>query len=585
MVHSVRALLVALLVVGATVAIARPADAAGDTYDWVATNDGGTHVASDAANWVRESDGQHGVPGSLDTARAVSPATPLVIDSTWTVSELDVVGAAEDGTIDVRTANGATFHATSVSLNGDSDLGLGSVTISSSLTISGTFTFDGHLGSTSDRAQLVLDGAHGTNGSSFSSGAVDVTVVGTHPSSISRVAIGEPSLDLDDGVGGTFVGHIDAVGPLRIVGDLPSQAHVVEHPNGPGGTVGPFVWDEPTANLDGELDLPYATDRELPDQLTINGLAEITPPFAGGSITVGPTGTLALSSDHISRPFPFVALDGTFSAAPGASLLTDAIPRCAGDEDLIVRAADGIDTPTAAVTKWGTVPTGLTPRTVTLGRDLVVVWQRAADDTCSGGNQAIVHALYRDVLARLADAGGSTYWTGKLDGGASQSSIASGLLATREAKVAFARSTFAVWSCTSDAPSTEQVNSAADQLQAGVSLAVVRADVIADTVPDNGDPVTCLYHGVLGRTPDSGGRAYVEGRLASGESVQTVARKLMTTSEGRRVQFNRLYQHLLGRNATADEVTAGVDLIHHHETELDITARLAGTAEYAGQYT
>src|SRR4051794_10197020 len=113
---------------GATMTVARPADAAGEAYDWVATNDGSTHVASDPANWVRESDGQHGVPGALETARGGSPVTALAVDTTWPAAELDVVGAVSDGVDDLRTTSTARLTATSASLNGDSDLDNGAQT-------------------------------------------------------------------------------------------------------------------------------------------------------------------------------------------------------------------------------------------------------------------------------------------------------------------------------------------------------------------------------------------------------------------------------------------------------------------------
>jgi hypothetical protein len=104
--------------------------------------------------------------------------------------------------------------------------------------------------------------------------------------------------------------------------------------------------------------------------------------------------------------------------------------------------------------------------------------------------------------------------------------------------------------------------------------------VLASTVPDDGDPVVCLYHAVLGREPDSGGRAYAEGKLEQ-ESLQKLARRYMVTSEGRRVQFNRLYQRLLGRDATSDEVTAGTAAVRHGHPETWVTARVAGSDEYA----
>ena len=102
---------------------------------------------------------------------------------------------------------------------------------------------------------------------------------------------------------------------------------------------------------------------------------------------------------------------------------------------------------------------------------------------------------------------------------------------------------------------------------------------MASTIPSDGDPVVCLYRAALGRNPDPGGRAYVEGRLEV-ESVQKVSRRLVMSSEGRRVRFNRLYQHLLARDAQPVEVADAVAAVQSGRTEPWVTAQIAGTNEY-----
>jgi hypothetical protein len=187
--------------------------------------------------------------------------------------------------------------------------------------------------------------------------------------------------------------------------------------------------------------------------------------------------------------------------------------------------------------------------------------------------------MYRDLLGRVADTSGTAYWAGTLDAGTTPTALATRLLGTDAARTNLVRATWATWSCDGAPPSDDTVATAAEFLRIGGSLAVLRADVLASTVPDDGDPVACLYQAALGREPDAGGRAYAERRLER-ESLQRVARRYMTTSEGRRVQFNRLYQRLLGRVATPEEVATGTDEVRSGQTEGWLTAQVAGSDEY-----
>ena len=128
-------------------------------------------------------------------------------------------------------------------------------------------------------------------------------------------------------------------------------------------------------------------------------------------------------------------------------------------------------------------------------------------------------------------------------------------------------------------PSDLAVAMGVEYLRGGGSLPALRADIVASTIPSDGDPVVCLYRAALGRDPDPGGRAYVEGRLES-ESVQKVSRRLVMSSEGRRVRFDRLYQHLLARAAQPVEVADAVAAIQAGRTEPWVTAQIAGSDEY-----
>ncbi len=204
------------------------------------------------------------------------------------------------------------------------------------------------------------------------------------------------------------------------------------------------------------------------------------------------------------------------------------------------------------------------------------------DDSCAAGaSEALARAMYRDLVGRVGDEGGVGYWSGQLESGTSGGSVASSLMATAEARTELVRDTYDVWSCVEEPPTADEVAEGAAFSKAGGSIAVLRSEVVAATVPDDGDPVDCLYGAVLGRAPDPGGRAYVEDQLDAGRSVERMAQKMVATTEGRRVRFNRIYRHLLGRNAAAEEVAAGVAAIRGGPSEQALFAAIAGSEEYS----
>jgi hypothetical protein len=240
-----------------------------------------------------------------------------------------------------------------------------------------------------------------------------------------------------------------------------------------------------------------------------------------------------------------------------------------------VRAAGGV---TAFGVDLLNEPPQLDADLVRMRTQLAAVVRSTDTAGCATGSSVrLVRSLYRDLLGRVADAGGASYWAGVLDGGMPATSVAVRLLSTSAAQDNLVRQTWSVWSCDDVAPTDDEVAGGVAFLASGGALADLRGQVLTSTVPDGGDPVDCLYDAVLGRAPDAGGRAYAERSLAR------LTRRYMVTSEGRRVQFNRLYRRLLGRDATPDEVTAGTTEVRHGRPETWVTALIAGSGEYAAR--
>jgi hypothetical protein len=571
--------LVALALATATLLIGQPAEAAGDTYVWVATSPGNF---TNPANWERQSDGQPGVPGAGDVALITAPAGKVTVDADVEVGSLVEEGAVRDGTVDLAMPQSSSITADLVSLSGDTDL-RGSV-ITPSLRLSGAVT-----NTTTDSISLpAVDPDH--VGQLFLADAsvpglilldepVDIQVEGEGPSRLDVDLADPSSLRLVGVDGGTLDGTAFAAGDVTIVGDIPASAvvytDIADEPSH-------VDWSGDGAALAGFLGQFGDGSVQLPDQLDLTGGLEVEGSAVGGTLRASAGSFLYFQhrfEDPTSRE-PRIALTGTFDALPGAGVATDRddAAACIGAEEVLVRAAGGVTADRVTVEEPPQIHSDL----VALRTSLVSVLRTTtAPSGCdAGSSERLVRSMYRHLLDRLGDARGTTYWASKLDAGTSATSVASSLLVNAEARQNLVRSTYEVWSCDGVPPEDDAVVAGAELVRTGGGLAVLRADVVASTIPADGDPVACLYQAVLGRTPDAGGRAYVEDRLDGGESVQKVARKLMTTSEGRRVQFNRLYERLLGRPATSDEVTAATQHIAAKQTEVMITALIAGSEEY-----
>jgi hypothetical protein len=572
----------------ATLLVARPAGAAvGDSYTWVATGAGNF---TDPANWVRSSDDQHGVPGPDDSATIIDPPGTVTVDAPATVDVL-LVQAAVDGTLDFEIdGNGETppLHARSATIDGDSFLGGGIDT--NLLTLGGSTASGGthsvFLSTRNGQAgELLLDdltlqpstGLFNVDGDA----TIRIGVQGGGPSTLNLVTAGDSDIDLQNDAGATFAGKLFLAGDVTLHGDVSADTTVYV-----GGET-TWLGDGVGTTLDAGMFLVLGEQASLhlPDDVTVTGILDVRGTATGGDLHVTAGGALAFPTfDRPTGSPARITLTGSFDAQPGVGIWDQdgASDACVGDEDVLVRAPGGV---TAFGVDLFNEPSPLDADLVRMRTQLAAVVRSSDATGCTAGtSERLVRSLYRDLLGRVADAGGASYWAGVLDGGTPTTSVAVRLLSALAAQQNLVRQTWSVWSCDGVAPTDDQVADGVGFLASGGTLADLRARVLSSTVPEDGDPVVCLYRAVLGRSPDAGGRAYAESRLDR-ESLSRLARRYMVTGEGRRVQFNRLYRRLLGRDATADEVTAGTTAVRHGRPETWVTALIAGSAEYAARAT
>lgn len=87
------------------------------------------------------------------------------------------------------------------------------------------------------------------------------------------------------------------------------------------------------------------------------------------------------------------------------------------------------------------------------------------------------------------------------------------------------------------------------------------------------------YQVVLGRGPDTAGRAYWEGRLDNGAAVESVALDLVSSHEYRANEVDLAYQKMLGRNADSGGRNFWTDRLKRTRVEA-ILAGIGGSAEF-----
>ena len=579
----------ALVVMVATLLVARPADAVGgDTYTWVATGPGNF---TDPLNWTRASDGQHGAPGPADSAVITDPPGTVTVDAPATLDAL-LVQATADGDLDFEIdGSGLTpqLHVRSATIGGDTDLTGGVDT--NFLALGGTTaaggTHDIHLSTRNGQpGGLQLDDLTLQPSTGLLTVGGDaplmIGVQGGGTSTANLVTDADSVVDLQNDDGATFAGRLFLAGDVTIHGDVGADTTV--------DVSGETTWlgDDDGAALDAGmfLVLDQHASLHLPDDASVTGILDMRGTADGGDLHVAAGGALAFPTfDRPTGSPARITLTGAFDAQPGAGIYDQGGPTdaCVGDEDVLVRAAGGV---TAFGVDLLTPPPHVDADPVRMRTQLAAVVRSTDTTGCEAGRSGrLVRALYRDLLGRVADAAGASYWAGVINAGQTPTTtVAVRLLSTSAAQENLVRSTWSVWSCDGVAPTDDEVAISAAFLASGGTLADLRGQVLTATVPDDGDPVACLYRSVLAREPDAGGRAYAEGRLTH-ESLARLARRYMVTSEGRRVQFNRLYRRLLGRDATADEITAGTAEVRRGHPETWVTALIAGSPEYATRAT
>jgi hypothetical protein len=206
------------------------------------------------------------------------------------------------------------------------------------------------------------------------------------------------------------------------------------------------------------------------------------------------------------------------------------------------------------------------------------------------GNRRTVHALYVDLLVRLADEGGADYWTAQFDGGMSPALLAKRFAGSPEYAGRVVERLYRQYLGRPATPEEREADAALItdggrmQLIARLLASQEYYDNTAPTFPSG--PATdetwaeALFQSITGRPAGEGDVDFILDQLQAGRTRHQITRSILNTVEGRGVLVREIYRQLLRRNpSAADRAYWGGELGRGVSPERLVTL-IAGSAEY-----
>ncbi len=199
-------------------------------------------------------------------------------------------------------------------------------------------------------------------------------------------------------------------------------------------------------------------------------------------------------------------------------------------------------------------------------------------------SQKYVAEVYTDVLGRLVEPGGLQFWSSQIDRGQSRDVVAANLIHTPEYFGLIIQPVYQKY--LGRAADPDGLSFWTNQMLNGLTDEQLESKFI-------GSPeyygraggtdlawVDALYRDLLGRTADSGGESFWEGRLLAGESRADVALGFTTSSEREALRVQDDYFKFLGRAATPSEVAGLVNAFTHGATNEQLITGFIASGEY-----
>ncbi len=197
----------------------------------------------------------------------------------------------------------------------------------------------------------------------------------------------------------------------------------------------------------------------------------------------------------------------------------------------------------------------------------------------------VAQAYYVDLLDRLTEPGGATYWAGQFDAGMSPALLAQRFVGTREyGQVVAARMIEELLGRRATAQERTVLGDLVRQGQRLVIRSLVLAgDEYADVNAALDDDVAwaeALYRDALGRPASGTDVDFVLAQLDAGRSYEAIARALVFSAEGRGAFVRATYRDLLRRNPSSSDIAFWGGELRRGVSPERLVNLIIGSAEY-----
>jgi hypothetical protein len=203
-------------------------------------------------------------------------------------------------------------------------------------------------------------------------------------------------------------------------------------------------------------------------------------------------------------------------------------------------------------------------------------------------NERYVAQVYLDVLRRLADPQGLSFWTGQIDQGLSRSALAAGFTQSAEYRTLLLNDLYGgLFHRSADPQGLADFQAL---FNSGSTLEHVKAlffgsDEYSQThgAGSNDKFLDALYSDVLGRAVDPGARAALDQALAEGVSRTAIAQSILQSQEGYQGLVGSLYFTFLHRKADGAGLNQFVNDLQQGIRDEMVIGALVGSDEYFGR--
>jgi len=213
--------------------------------------------------------------------------------------------------------------------------------------------------------------------------------------------------------------------------------------------------------------------------------------------------------------------------------------------------------------------------------------------TAPGPSRRLVNGHYADLLSRLSDESGASYWVGRLDAGASPALVSRQLTRTTEyGRQVIDRLTRSYLG----RPATSDERTAGGPVILGGRRYDAAAGILggaeyfdATAPPFTGEPATdetwvdAVFLDAVGRPVDPDGRSWALGQLAAGRTRTQVARNVLGSTEALNLLVRDIYRQLLRRDTEPAGRTYWVGEIRRGRSPEGLVTLIAGSAEYVAK--